>query len=191
MADLIIKKDGILVAGDKQINDVIRWLFYTCEFEAGLTLRDILILVQKNLKDLEPILNCHVGEYVGAGLAATFAPVASPTLNYLELYYSFGLFHDYDAALKPGFHGISLDDQGNKTQYGITYIDFSEFIDLPIILNTEAIYWGHEKKNRQQTSILKNPPYYLGDVLHAIFWEFSWHGGPEETKKFITAIFKD
>ena len=119
-------------------------------------------------------------------------------------------FYGYNRA---NFHGIGwerkedkffdwLDKDGNKvvehakgsrTNWGICFTPSNELINIPVKLDTTATVFDdnldHEGDHKAKTgwhypiTEYKGASYTLGNIIHGIIWELSFHGGPSSRDK--------
>lgn len=111
--------------------------------------------------------------------------------------------------LTPSFHAIGLvgpncvknfgygeDQIGEKMQWGIGFTPMQEIAHLPVVLNQTASFYDSDEylaalkaynktdrtgpKPEPRPVMVAERTYNLQDVLDAIYWEISFHGGPAQ-----------
>lgn len=175
--------------------DVTQAFFFAlssyCEFEQGITLRDIFSLV--NHVNLYPLLSpmftggLWLQDIVNEGLNAP--PQSNKYLDFAIVGWNSAV-HDgtkeiNDWELKPDFYGRKLD---NNERYALDLTPSPHMIDMEIRLDdiveiVDETKNGFEamKQNGKFPVILRGQRLHtLYDILHGIFWELSFHGGPKE-----------
>lgn len=204
-------KDGGSYQDFDITDQAIRNLFKACDLEEGVTLRDIFMLLNKDLKIWDAIIGNWCEEIVTEGLTKPAKAVGTydpEEIEYLELYFSpefqKGLEGSEDGLhgfLRPNFGGVGwelLQDSesthgfkaGERIPWGISVTPANELIDLPVKLRKtiEIIEDDYSTENMVQgwksLITLPNPEYSLGQILYGIIWEMSFHGGPDKRNEF-------
>jgi hypothetical protein len=75
-----------------------------------------------------------------------------------------------------------------RAHYGVSMCDVRTLLSLPIRLNHDVVVCEGDMDGRHYGEVLdtvKVPHVSLGQFLHGILWELSFHGGPEEQKSFV------
>lgn len=192
-------------------------LFERCRFQEGLKLRDVFLLLQKNMDTLAVILGNWCAEIVEEGLSKRKPKKSKDRqIEYLELKSSGEYFPDIDkkegnthpelsglefpsfdgqgyAAKKDTYeHGQLYLKKGQRQSYAIEWSPVYEIIDLPVKLNTEFEITEIKKKFKHIATFSIN--YTLGQILYAIIWELSFLGSPymrDKEAKVIEQRVKD
>lgn len=183
------------------------FIFNDVALADGVTLHDIFKLL-----DAAPILQSvlrrdfcvELVEEARKGVSPDFKPgYASDAIEYLELYQ---IWHrnsatkEYQPVHRLDFHGIGyalrevLDEGhgfsypvGHRIQWGISCSPVRELLPLPVKVKDSVVVceddidaknWGSEIET------IKLGGVSLGQVLHGILWELSFHGGPKEATEF-------
>lgn len=150
--------------------------FYECKIIEGVTLRDIFLLLQRDIAFWKILVNNYVECFVEEGLKPPREPV---DLDFLELYYwieiedgkLIGLTH-------PEFHGHK-----DNQSFAIDFCAANDLAHLPVKLG------GLRTCKKTYT-----PSYTLGDIICGIIWELSFYGPPEErdeTSEMLMARYND
>lgn len=211
MAKIVINSEGLWVHdwdSDKRETEVFRadedrvltHLSETCEIEEGTTLLDIF-----NMVESYEMLKIVISQYAWCSKIDEFHAQAKEPytpkdddekIDYLEIYHhatiSSGHFNSYD-----GFHGVGPEppDYEHPTEsgmitYSVSYSPMYELAYLPVVLNTDFVLYGGTtfikgKGARTKTLCQATLNYTLLEVLHAIYDDISFMGGPEDNAAFI------
>jgi hypothetical protein len=80
---------------------------------------------------------------------------------------------------------------GTRIHFSVSTTPLRELLGIPIRVNPSisicendlsAKKYGHELEEIQLMGV------NLGQVLHGILWELSWHGGPETQSQFVDEL---
>lgn len=175
--------------------DVTQAFFFAlssyCDIEQGVSLRDVFALVHRiNLYQLlSPMLTggLWLEDIVKEGLDSP--PQQDKYLDCAIVGWNSAI-HDAvnnvnEWELKPDFYGHK---DGVQDRYALDLVPSPKMIDMPIIENDiveilDETKTGFEivKQTGKFPVILRGRrSHTLYDVLHGIFWELSFHGGPKE-----------
>lgn len=186
------------------------------ELEDGLTLRDVFLLVNKHLDIWGLLLGNWCKEFITAGLTREKEKEKEDDLviDHLRVYtymeitkYKDGEFNftpkdrlDFDGrgTVKKGDHWMKA---GEEINIGINLTPIQNLLDYPIKIDKEYELWYHDYsiKTEMEDEKWKNPNKLfefkdleasLFQFLYTIFWELSFHGGPEDTKQFRDSLNK-
>ncbi len=184
----------------------IEFLFEPVTLAAGVTLSDIFTLLANNPLLVQVYRRDFVEELLAhalKGALKTDNPYSPDGMEYLELYQVVEL--DTGAKVLAGherlqFHGIGFEMQedtdmggyiqpkGSRIQWGISLTDVREMLHLPVRINLEVMVcegdldakrWGEKLDTIRLESVT------LGQVLHGVLWELSFHGGPSEQTEVL------
>jgi len=109
-------------------------------------------------------------------------------VEYAEIHW-FAQCHEYEnenhIELGSAFHGIGTKD-GEFCQFSIGTSPLETIAHLPLRLNKEVKMWGLGDNLNQTIPILEGQQCFsLLDVLDAIYFEISFHGGPDDNAEFL------
>ena len=169
------------VSKEDALSSLNQNFFGTCDLDEGVTLRSIFSLIRKY--NLEPI--------VGWDMAPFYKEIRKKSQDldwdpgdYLEVYWCPIIERDYDDETKttiskyPQFHAIR--PKQDFTKWGISFSPTYDLAHLPIKINKEFfIYIEHDRKPALKTYM----EFSLNEIISAIMWELTWHGGPESRNK--------
>jgi hypothetical protein len=172
------------------------YLFEKLTLAKELTLRDVFALIEKSPFLKEYLGHYWIDEFLGEAKNATRASVEinARSIEYLELYWSWEYDQEsqtYRTPLRPDFHGIGIPQQediiehnhvvcpkGQRINWSISTAELGEIIDLPLKIGDEPLV----AEDAPPIKILCDAT--LGQMLEGIFWELSFHGGPEGRRSF-------
>jgi len=217
---LILKKSGILIKENYnsdteklETEDVTNTspghLFDVCELEDGVTLRDVFLLLQKNIDIYNMIIGNWVDEVVDEGLNNKDKENKKDNeVEYLELYW-FLDHHKYSntseemyGMLFPNFHGVGYESKEDKedikkgeiTSYAVEFTPTYELINCPIRLKEEMAFIETDYSKKDGTPWVernyKKCHFTLGHILYGIIWELSFCGSPKERDEQSSKINK-
>lgn len=187
---------------DDVTDQASRHLFSTVALAPEVTLRDILLLL-----DIDPLLQeVFAHDWAKELLAETMgenAPAAPSIkydpegIEYLELYQVWSQ-DSFGGNLKPihrlDFHGIGFvlsEDvvrdgcidyrAGERIKWSLSFTSPLKVLHLPVRLNPEVILYEGNMDSvnyRKEIGRMRNPGVTLGQVIHGVLWELSFHGAP-------------
>ena|SRR5579862_3738450 len=205
MSELLLQKNGILLKkyydetlgkfNTQDITDIsFRHLYDECTLENGVTLRDVFLLLQKNIEVYHAILGNWCDEIVNEGLSGGHDDLSDKAnLDYLELCWNLTEDTDTNNIMGyhfPEFHGIGKDNDGegdHQIPYAVDFTPTYKLIDLGLILNTRITI-------RPEFYNLQSPIYHfvgtftLGQILYGIIWELSFCGSPTNRDIFKNEV---
>lgn len=183
-----------------------QYLFDDIEIGDNVTLADLFTLVEKSPVLKQVYRRSYINElaaHAQLGVNPNFTPGYSPdAIEYLELYQQWS-FDSNSKTYRPlhnlFFHGVGYQlkedvletdsnfgyPAGHRIQWGLSFTDIRDLLQLPIKIKREvaiteddldAVEFG------QVINVANLSGVSLGQVLHGVFWELSFFGGPEETK---------
>lgn len=168
------------------------------ELDETVTLRDIMNFVRKN-EDLTDFIRMysfcfHIDEFHEC---LDKHPVIDENgeIEYLEIYWYTGTHHykedePFHLTQSPDFHGIGKRD-GESTAFAVECIPLEEIAHLRLVLNEEFTinhYQAYKEPHFINGEQKYKTSFTLLQVLNAIYWEISFHGGPQENQKFVEEI---
>ncbi len=178
-----------------------QFLFETVELKDGVTLADVFalleldpLLLQVYRRDFSEDLMAHARK----GPLKTAATYGPEELEALELYQVVELdsvAKRLDGGSMLQFHGLGFElredtdmggyiqPKGSRVHWGIALTDVRELLHLPLKVNSEVVVTEgcyDAKGYGQELGRLHRESVTLGQVLHGVLWELSFHGGPVE-----------
>lgn len=183
--------------------DASRYLFDNVAIDLGVTLRDIFLLL-----DIDPLLQDIfardwakelLAEMMSGNAAAAPSIKYDPEgIEYLELYQIWSQ-DSFSEELQPihrlDFHGVGFvlrEDvvrdgrvdyrAGERIKWGVSFTSPMEMLHLPVRLNPEVILCEDNVdsvNHGKEICRMLNPGVTLGQVIHSMLWELSFHGAPE------------
>ena len=87
-------------------------------------------------------------------------------------------------------------EKGQRVSWGISLTPANELINIPVKLSKEfTVYpsilnedWDSRTRMQNPLAKFENPQYTLGNILHGIIWEMSFHGGPDSRQGFKESL---
>ncbi len=182
------------------------FLFDTVTVAEGVTLADIFGLLNA-CPELVGIYRRHFSKellaHANKGLSPKYVPGYDPEgIEYLELYQVWNFntaTKTYQPVGRLSFHGIGfelredrdmggyVEKAGSRVQWGVSLSDIRELLSLPIRIRQDipvceddfsAKAWGKTLDTVRVEAVT------LGEVLHGVLWELSFHGAPSEQEEF-------
>jgi hypothetical protein len=196
------REEGAYV-DDDVTDQASRHLFSTVALAPEVTLRDILLLL-----NIDPLLQEVfardwakelLAEMMGGSAPSTPSVEYDPDgIEYLELCQVWSQ-DSFSGKLKPihrlDFHGVGFvlhEDvvrdgcidyrAGERIKWSLSFSSPLKMLHLPVRLNPEVIlYEGNMDSVNYGKEIgrMQNPGVTLGQVIHGVLWELSFHGSPE------------
>lgn len=198
-------------------DSALRYLFDTCELEEDVTLKDIFLLLNTELVLFDAVIGNWCKEIVTEGLTQPGKPYDlskydPEQIEYLELGYTpeYSKNKDEGTCLygftRPDFGGVGVElkndgdmehwEKGQRVSWGISLTPANELINIPVKLSKEfTVYpsilnedWDSRTRMQNPLAKFENPQYTLGNILHGIIWEMSFHGGPDSRQGFKESL---
>lgn len=185
------------------ISDIsFKYLFNYCIFEENLTLKDIFLLIKKNLDIYDNIIiNNYCSEYIQEGFSQENIAIDPDTkINKLVLSWDITVIKDIEEP-KNYLYGINFPeffgkgyinkDTSSEVEISVCLMHIKNIIDLPIVLNKETNLLKEDPLSNKIITLetIQESQYTLLQILYAIFWELSYHGGPEDKKSLRNNLF--
>lgn len=216
---LKLKKGGLLERskyGENKTYEVseiaVRYLTEHIELDEDITMRDLFLIIEKNINIFELIFGNWIKEYTEEALYATVEPkeTLSPNnkLEYVQLYWQLSIDDQNKYREKgepkyehkslhipsfPQFDGISVaveDNEfykkGDEIKWAMDFTPTQNYIDVPLKLNKKIIIYD-ENTNEQQV-YYEDSSYTLYQVILGVIWEISFNGGPKDRDQKINEI---
>ncbi len=182
-------------------------LHKTVSMESGFTLQNLFDIVRNDSDILNVIChNCYITSYINYYeqlLEQNYEPAVSEYSNdnieFIELYWYEEIYDGYlDTSFKANCHGIGWElkedrneewgtwPKGSRITWAIDFTDLSKLLHLPIKLNEQFNIYEHGNKEKQLLNAKRK--YTLYDVIVGVFWELSFNGTPEDTKKLYAEL---
>lgn len=193
---------------DHDVTEVAhRYLFLPVTLAADVTLRDIFLLL-----DADPVLQQvfardfakELLEEVMCGPAIQPPPITYDpnSIEYLELFQTWGR-NSVTRVIEPihrlDFHGVGFElredfapddifvyQAGDRIDWGISFESPLNLLHFPVCINPEVVVFEANEDSvdyGNQIWSVVNPGVTLGQVIHSILWELSFHGGGESREE--------
>lgn len=182
------------------------FLFDTVELCDGVTLADIFRLFEA-CSPLQAVMRrnyCHeLLTEAQKGISPDYqAGYAAEAIEYLELYQQWqlnSLSREYQPNHRLNLHGVGyalrepmnephgmVYPTGHRIQWSVSSTNVRELLALPLKLNTSVQICEDDLDARQFAQELEKVSMRhvsLGQILHGVLWELSWHGSPADQVK--------
>jgi hypothetical protein len=176
-------------------------------FCGEIYVRDIFSLLDRNPSLIEMFKRAYAAEYLQEtkkGNAEAYTGKYDPSgIEYLELFYDWEKDRETDELrgvhrLWVGGVGYELRDdvmedgylrykKGTRIRWAIKFAPVGHIFNLPLRLNPEVTVADSRDITRTlHTFQLPSPT--LAQVIHAVLWELSWAGNPQDTDEFVNMI---
>jgi hypothetical protein len=163
-----------------------RYLFEPVTFDDDVTLRDLFLIINRNIDFYNDLLRNWCAEIVAEGLSEREKSKCNEDIEYLELYWQLEKDQDADGIslsgyIFPDFHGWGDWDDSTKGGISLGLTPVYEFVDVPIRLRSHlTLIEPCTTGIPPEVNEFKDATYALGQVLHGIIWELSFYGGPKQ-----------
>jgi len=211
MRNLLLKTGGILEYhkwnSDTRSYDIedasdsaIWYLNNSIKFDDDIILKDLFLLIQKNMDSFLPVFNNWIDEYTELALSTDANRTKSTDpdeipIDYLELHWFFILDlknkYDFEIPAWPRFHGISVADRDTKyykkgevVRWAADYSNIQDLVYLPLKLKNSVDFYISEKSKKIGDFEFPTESYTLYQVIQSVMYEISWSGSPEQSKEF-------
>ena len=194
---LRLKKNGILLKtpsshDDKEPVDVSDVAFYhlndLVELDDDIVLRDLFLLIEKNIDMFDLIFRNWLKEHVLAGLYGfkdeeSHALHVNDKLEHVELRWE--LSHDnenFDIPSIPTFDGYSVAvetdeyyEKGQVIHWGLDFTPVQNYIDCPFKINNTILIYNEKTKDKKEYN---TNDFTLYQIILGVIWEISFLGSP-------------
>ena len=159
---------------ERDIATALHVLRCTCHIDAGVTLKDIFQIVERDselARFLEEWAWCDLEAF---HLEADLPAVRQSDLAYIEV----AKYFEWDETEAHETTHVSGVGEPGNSHYGIDFTPVNELAYLPVRLNPRMeIHRDHKKMGDAPCC------FSLLDVLGEIYWEISFYGGPATRDK--------
>ncbi len=199
MTKLTIHKDGKITRSvwnpeDRKMDayDVTdrapSFLFQECTVDDDVTLRDVFLILQRDVDLYDTIFQNWCKEIV----TEAFENPAKPRdndgpgqIDYVELCWNLDIDREENTLTFggfPSFHGYGTWDDGTPGPWGVDFSPASTLLDYPLKLNDEI------RVIDGAIQTYKGAQFTLGQILYGIIWELSFFGGPKEQREAMQSL---
>jgi len=211
-APIALTPYGLLNEHGVGIFDPMHHLFAPCTLSDDFTLRDLVDFVAGN-EDLKDFIACY--SWCGAidefHQQANLPPKTDGILHQLEIYRSGEVFrwkegknrvHHVSLNIGYDFHGLGVPDEymiehhqkyggelPEEQNYSVSYTPLNELVHLPLKLDETVEVREFVSDTRENKLHLKcRKPFTLLEILDAVYWDISFHGGPQDNEEFLEEL---
>lgn len=187
-------------------NRAIEFLFQPVKLADDLRLRDVFLLVQRNPELLRVLRRDWAEELLAEALQGEAKPYTGEYdpegIEFLELYAQWNYNSqttEYTGISRLDFHGVGYELRedvkqgdwvvhvaGSRVQWGISFSPLGELLDIPLRLSPEVLICEDDTASGQWGCKVAEAVCFevtLGQVLHGVFWELSFNGGPADRQQ--------
>ena len=179
------------------------YLFECITVHAGATLGDVFRLMQASPLLLQFYRRDFADELCAeARKGAVELPFPERAwyegIEFLELYQQWGLdtsTNEYSGTQRLHLHGIGHElaqdlpeerkKKGERIEWSVSLTPLRELLSLPVRVSTEVRITEDDataKAYMREIGRGRNADVTLGQVIHGLLWELSFHGGPQEQR---------
>lgn len=148
----------------------------------GITLRDIFVLLSKDIIGFSAITGCpFLEELIAESLSDPVFNTDKEKIALLELS-RFAVVHNAELHLNFDFHG-----RGEKDEYALEFSPLNELVHIPLVLDEKVSIINGDT---EEVYLKTNMTYTLADLLTGIVEELAFIG-PPDIKAFALQELKD
>lgn len=168
----------------KDVTDLaITFLHENIEFDENVTLRDLFLVINKELSLFNLIFGNWIKEYTDVILnGIPEIKETSAKIDYLRVFWEIHNHgEEYNIPAFPFFDGISIEN-GEEKKWAVEYSPMQNHAHLPLVLDPNVQVYNFESKENKK---YPSSGYTFFNVIQGILYEISFHGGPEATKRVL------
>ena len=201
---------GLFDEEGSQVFAPVHYLLQNCSLD-NMSLGDLFAFVEAH-EDLKAFIACYSWcRAIDEFHAQAQEPCKErSTLSRLEVYRAGEVHrwvekknktraHRVSLDLNYDFHGLGPCDEDilehyaesgseppEEQNYSVSYTPVNEMTHLPLLLNTEMeVHEWISDIRENKLHLVCQYPFTLLEVLDAVYWDISFHGGPEDNKAFL------
>lgn len=161
-----------------------------CTVEDGVTVGDIISLVEDKKDFLSPLLT-QGRDWLHQIIDESKIDGGEQTLDKLYIGWRISIQDDIytDNTHLIEYTTIHATKDGIDDTYAVDFTPANKLVNLPIVLN-ETVSLTDERKSETRVDAINFPLIYEGtkkftllDILHALFYEMTFHGPPADREK--------
>lgn len=164
-------------------SDAHRYLFTRCTIEDGVTLKDVFLLIEKNILLFEKILGNWVAEFVEECFTDG---EKDEDISYVEVYWNIEFDEEETFGnARPCFQAIDK----NGDAWCISMMPTNRYAHILVRLsNVMTVFTYLGSPGEYDISVYDNPEYSLGQILDAIVRELSYYGPPKKRDEQLKTL---
>jgi hypothetical protein len=171
----------------------VYYLNHHVELEGNVILKDLFLLINKNLTEFTPVFNNWIEEFTFDALNKQ--PDTSDSVDFVQLFWDMTIEDDelLDIPAFPNFEGIGIAKEGDEhhtpgeiINWGMSFTPIQDFVHVPLRLkDTITVYKESHKNNKYSCDVTtyKTSAYTLFQIIQGIIWGMSFYGGPEQAQE--------
>ena len=174
------------------IDEIINFLSDNVELGESVTFKRLFELVSANLMKFNEIFYSALGGYPLEPYLQEIEnnPTESNDFDYLEIHWFCDKYDD-ELNICPSLHGISMKDE---MTYALDFTSLNNLKNFVVKINESVNLYDYKmiKEDKDEIDIkdikdtrisLGNKAFTLFELFNAIFYEISFHGGPQDKKE--------
>ncbi|MFL9913983.1 hypothetical protein PQR75_00960 [Paraburkholderia fungorum] len=175
-------------------------------FGSEIYVRDIFSLLDRNPVLVGIFKRGYAAEYLGESKKGSAVPYTGEydpeAIEYLELFCNWE--KDSETNEITGIHQLSLRgvgyelrdnfvsdggeyEKGTRIYWGVAFSPVGQIFNLPLRFNSEVFVVDSRNLSHTLHSF-RIPGPTLAQIIHAVLWELSWAGTPQDTDEFVETI---
>jgi hypothetical protein len=190
----ILERTGFKIETQDVTDIAISYLHEDIEFDDNVTLRDLFLVINKELELFNLIFGNWIDEYTNVILCGV--PESEEENNQIDhLLVSLEIENEgeeYNIPSFPEFHGVGICKEpfetykeGDEIKWGISFSPMQKFADTLLVLDPFVHVYNSKTKEK---NTYPSSGYTFFNVIYAIVYEISFHGGPEDTEKVFDSL---
>lgn len=171
--------------------NLINYLSETVELGESVTFKRLFEIVSHNLVAFNEVFYSVLGGYVLDPFLQEIVNDKTDELNYdvLEIYW-FCESYEGELNISPSIHG-KINDETDDNAYALDFVSLNNIKDCVIkLINDVSLTTYNKKKVGYDTTELGEKSFSIFDLFGSIFYEITFHGGPQDKKEKFTDIEK-
>jgi hypothetical protein len=179
----ILERTGFKIETQDVTDIAISYLHEDIEFDDNVTLRDLFLVINKELGLFHLIFGNWIKEYTDVILnGIPEIKETSAKIDYLRVFWEIHNHgEEYNIPAFPFFDGISIEN-GEEKKWAVEYSPMQNHAHLPLVLDPSVQVYNFESKENKK---YPSSGYTFFNVIQGILYEISFHGGPEATKRVL------
>ena len=196
---LLLKKYGFVhhKKSGREVDDLLKYLGFTIELEEGFTLRDLFMMVGRypDMDRIDPFMGSYLEEFYKCPESGC---TTNDNMDVIRVqrcsqYTANNKYEDKDEFyINYNVDGRSTDP--DEVDWALEFSPLNTLLDYPIILCDHSLEL--EDHNISVLALPENIKYYktnytLWELIHAIIWELSFCGTPDQRDGKKDELMKD
>lgn len=167
---------------------LVSYLTFPVELEEGITVEHIMNLLALNMEHTDFMFDSSLGGHQFKSFYEELQEDAKPdeNLSYMEIAHELDVLtpDNLDLFSVARMRGVGK----NLELFSIEFAPLSTYKKFEIRLNQDFIVKKIDDSNHESVVLSCKKSFTLFDVIHAVLFEMSYYGGPEERNKVLNEI---